>query len=337
MMFTHREDFLSYVITGNYRLNKYDYKFLNNLLLLVGKNKFVTSNQNQLFEKLLVKYKKQLQHTNINFMTILSLKWNCELVETGIEYTEAFAKLLNNTIELRVPFSKNFINALTERLEHNKSNDIKWDFTKKCYTCNFSTINFKIIYTLVPKFFKLNLCDNLQQVVDKLSITAKYFNPTYVKIKNNYYVLACNEDLYDKISHITFDDDPINLFKLSWYGITISESVTNNDEFLKFVGEFESEVNLSELGKIVDYALRLGIDTLVVNRLLANATEYKSEIFKYSDKINIIVNKNTLPTDLKKPFIFLRSLVSTYPMRYKDFTYSVCKVITMLNDKPVNL
>lgn len=285
-MFTNREEFLQYIITSNLKFNKYDYRFLNNLSLLVVKNKHVTTNQNNLFEKLVTKYKKQLKYAGMLTDSILKLDWTVDIVESTSEFTEAFLSLKNNRLELKLPFSKKFIDEFHDAENHSYKFQYKekliWSRTDKCYYGEFNTYNLRLVNEIVPKFFKLNYCSVLNKLINQLKdYSAKYFNPTYVKSNNNFYVMACNNSLHHAIKHINFDSDPKTLLELSTYGIHIDNSVTNEDDFLIFAGERQIVFDVINVEKLVDYLQRLGIVTLVMSsRLIKNPM--------YTEALNIL-------------------------------------------------
>lgn len=295
-MFTNREEFLQYIITSNLKFNKYDYRFLNNLSLLIVKNKHVSTNQNALFEKLVNKYKKQLKYAGILIENILILNWTVEIVESTSEFTEAFLSLRDNRLELKLPFSKKFIDVFhdTEKFTYKFTTDKKlvWNTIHKCYQGEFNTYNLRFVNEVVPKFFKLNYCPALTKIVNQLNrYENKYYDPTYVKIKNKFYVLASNNILDKAIENITFDDSPATLLQLSQYGIQIHESVSQQDDFLLFAGSVQNQIDTVNVDILVDYLKRLSVRSIILNVRLTKNPIYKPTVDVLTENFEVYYYK----------------------------------------------
>jgi len=61
-----REHLLHYMMKGHVHLSKKDYGFFNNLTYIIKDKNQVTSNQNKLFDKLILKYQRQLRKLGHN-------------------------------------------------------------------------------------------------------------------------------------------------------------------------------------------------------------------------------------------------------------------------------
>lgn len=332
-MFTSREQLCQEIVNGNLRLNKYDYKFLSNLLVLIIKNNYVTTNQNLLFEKLMHKYKKQLKKHNINFTP--NLPWHVETITSSAHFTEAHLKLDNDRLFLRLPFNKKFINDLHEYYEryyHKQIFTLNWDKDNKQYVCEYSIENFKMIYELVTKYYTLNLCNQLSNLLDTINqYKSRLYNPTYVKLNNNYYILCCNQQTYEATSHLTFDNSAGTIYQLTTYGVTIDNSVTMDDGFLSFAGSVYCSFDIDKLDTLVDYLCRLGLTTICY----PNRYAYKNELLAYKDKLNILHNSSFLVLhENKVPFVFF-----SHRSEYKDHVQapSLVKHIVLENSRPIKL
>ena len=62
--FTSKEHIIYFMVTSAINLSHYDFKFISNMQSLSHDKKQITSNQEELFNKLIDKYKKQLKQHN---------------------------------------------------------------------------------------------------------------------------------------------------------------------------------------------------------------------------------------------------------------------------------
>ena len=96
----------------NIRLSRYDLQFINNLTNLIIRNNTITSNQDSLFRKIAFKYRKQFIQHKMFVDDLLLLPWNCNMVESSPQYTNASISVLKDKIIFKSPFSKSFLTAL---------------------------------------------------------------------------------------------------------------------------------------------------------------------------------------------------------------------------------
>lgn len=274
-----KEQLLVIFLTHKFRLNKYDSKFLNNLSILISKNNRITSNQAELFDKLVLKYKRQFSKNKINIDEMLQLPWKTPMIATTSEYTEAFLSIHNDKLKLRVPFNKDYIKALREV---DNLQFVLWDRNDKCYYATFYTTILKSIINITQKFFVLNISNDIQLKLDIVNEykDIKYWNPTLVKNNNNYYILACNQYLNESIKHIPLNNDPKSLLQLSRHGVNIDESLTTN-KFLKFVGSFSPVIDLTELSELQAYCRELNIDTIIYSYRIKRIKDIKEQVDKH--------------------------------------------------------
>lgn len=341
MMYTNRDEFLQYIITSKLKFNKYDYRFLNNLSMLTSKNRYVTTNQNTLFEKVVNKYKKQLKYAGINNVDVLNLPWTVPIIASTKEHTEAFVEIENNKLKLRLPFSKKFIDEFhdtdNQAYRYNNDSKLKWISSDKLYIGEYNAYNLRLIKELVPKYFVLNTCDILSSVYNELkSYEAKYQNPTYVKIQNNYYVVACNNSLYLATIDIPFNNSPNTLLSLSTYGIHIDDSVTGNDEFLSFAGSFVETFDTENIDKLIVYLKELNFDNLIFNHRLGRNPIYTIAVEKLSQNFTVhrykySVNEIQYDPNCRTALILMGLGLLSQPHYVAD------KVIQLSSSKQINL
>jgi hypothetical protein len=71
------------------------------------------------------------------------------------------------------------------------------------------------------------------------------WEPTLVNINNNYYIIAINEPIGNRISNIELNTDPKTLFKLSKLGIKTHKDLIDS-KIKKFASEFITETEIDE-------------------------------------------------------------------------------------------
>lgn len=273
-----KEHLLFYILVKNLRLQYNDKKFFTSLSILV-KNSRITTGQAALFDKLIHKYTNQLKNTNLSLGEMLALPWQIEVVTTSSDFTSARVSLKDGDIILRVPTNKQFIN----KLESIRNCDFVWNNTRREYHAPFSTGSLKLIYRLLPNYFKeIRYCNTLHQMIDSVSLVGEnlIWSPTLVKFNNAYFVIAANQVLGELIDNIELNAEPKTLYKLSQLGITIDKNITNNDPFLEFAAEFATDVEISDLGLLVGWIKQLDIPQVLLGKGVHSAFEKTRTFFK---------------------------------------------------------
>ena len=327
-MFICKDQLTNYLIAGHVHLSKKDYGFFSNLKNLIVTNKSITSNQTKLFDKLIVKYKRQLQKLNIDVDATLNLPWHVLVVETKQEFLDAYVSIDNTTIQIRSPFNNKFINAL-RRAEYSL---FKWDKTKRIYEAPFSTFQLKLGIGLVKDCYEsVKFCSTIQRLIAELEEyqLIKYWNPTLVKRHNHFYILGMNTFLHDAIADIELNDHPITLFKLSQYGVKIDDDILQ-DDFRKFAGNFMAEIDSADFGQLSEWLRLLNIDCVFTSRDLVYNKEISHEL-KSSLLENDIECKPFKHTEYKENSVLLNTHSSWTSFALRNF----CKIIKLSNSRPV--
>jgi len=240
-----KEHLLYFFLSKSIRLHYSDRKFFNNLTMIIKDTNTITSGQDRLFTKLIEKYLLQLKQTNLTKDQILALPWKAEVIETSKEYTAARVSLLNDKLVIRVPMNNKFI----KRFDDIKDNTFNWDKTKKAYISSMSTYALKIAYTILPKYFpEVYYCNHIKRILSEVSSLTDpniIWEPTLVNINNNYYIIAVNEPIGNRISNIELNTDPKTLFKLSKLGIKTHKDLIDS-KIKKFASEFITETEIDE-------------------------------------------------------------------------------------------
>lgn len=337
--FYNKEQLLVVFLTNGFRLNKYDSKFINNLAMLLAKNKYVTSNQAELFDKLLVKYKRQLNKNKVNVDAVIQLPWNTKLIESTKQYTEAFLTIDQNRIKLQVPFNKDFIKALRD---YDHLQFILWNRADKCYYASYYTDLIKNIIKITQKFFVLNISEeiNNQLVVVETYNDIKYWNPTLVKNNDNYYILASNQHLDEALHNIELNNDPITLMNIARFGVSVDKSLLPT-RLHEFSADYNPNIDTKELHDLHMYCQLLNVNTLIFNYRVRRIREIKEIIDKFFTNTNINIHYDgTISSEFnsnKSFYIYYGSNAIALQPYYHNHIRKALKVIKLTNSNPVKL
>lgn len=315
MIMKNKEQLLYFFLQGKISLSQYDYKFMANLQSMIQNNMRVTSNQADLFDKLISKYAKQLTKQGLVKEELKSLAWKTMIVESTPEYTGGVVSLIEEDINIRVPFNKTFISEF-RNVRHNMFN---WSKETKSYSAPFSTASLKIAYTTLPKFFSVvRYDDELQSILDELKqYEGLIWNPTLIDANGNLVVAAINPILGELINDpLTLS--PRDLFKISQMGITIDPSLYQNDPKKEFASTQVYEVDITDIEQVIGWMKNIGCENVLIGRAARNIVDrdgLNQMIEKYgmkaagpaifgnklSEGVTMII-QHTTPTDMRSSY-----------------------------------
>lgn len=334
-MLKTKEHLLHFFLNQQIKLSTYDKKFLHNLEYLISKYHRVTSNQRALFEKLISKYAKQFARIGLLKENLKELPWATPIVESSTEFTGAKVSINNGQIILKVPFNKHFITDF----RGTENNSYEWNRDGKQYNSPLTTNALKLVSTTLPKYFSTVVysADIIELLNPVIAYEARFWNPTYVKLNNNYYVIAVNTFLASAINDLVLDDDPKTLFLLSQYGINIDESVTQNDVKKLFASNSNPVVDLDNFRLVAGWLKEFEVDLVYFGRGLGNINT-RNEITGILRELNIQVANSSRPYTQgnAKTTVMLR-LVSGSESLYQYNVNRLAKVIQLQISRPVPL
>lgn len=317
------------MLSGYVHLSKKDYGFFSNINHTCQENKPITSNQSKLFDKLLVKYKRQLTKLNHNVDELKKLEWKVGVVESKPEFL--YAKISTNSfIKIKAPFNSQFV----QKFRNAENNRFIWIKDKKCYAAPFTTYNLKLAATYVNKYYKeVVYCDNTTKILEELKVydNAKYWHPTLVNINNNFYILGINENLYGAIKDIELNDDPKTLFELSKYGITIDHSITKGNSLLELAGKYNATVDLEYFDSLCKTLNLLEVDHVFTSRDIVYNKEVSNEI-----KLMLLqhgISCTPVSSTAHEKGILIKNSNSTTDYNTKRIE----KVINLINSRPIKI
>lgn len=295
-MLKTKEQLLYFFNGQNIKLSPYDDRFCQNLQQLITKNNRVTTNQKDLFEKLISKYKKQITQSGLDAEACKQLSWTTNIVPSEEKYTGAQVSLdhTGQHIVVRVPFNKKFLNSLREGY---RPHGLEWVRDKKHYIAPLTTTTIKFLVVELPRHFNsVNFDNSLRSVIDTANLyNDRIFNPTLVRVNNNYLIAAINSDLHEHIKHIELNDDPKTLFLLSQYGISVDDDLINDDKKKLFAATVVVSVDVEHLSDAITWLHEFGVDVVYFGGRFSSSSTIMYNFTRaikgnsYTKKINKVV------------------------------------------------
>ena len=332
-MFKYKENLNDYFLTGQIHLSKKDYGFFSNLRYLIKDTNQITTNQTKLFDKLIGKYKRQLDKQGYKVEDLINLFWKVEVVESKKEYLEARLFTDRNMICFKLPFNNQFIKYFRQL----NNNTFEWDKTHKRYQSQYSTYALKLALNSLQKFYKdISFDSAINDILTEVNQfnTSTVWKPKLVKSNDNYYIAALNETLFNNIKHLNLCDDPTILFQLSRYGVEIDEEIIQSDNFKKFASSFYVTVDLDDLSKALMYLQLLDIKQVTLTSEVIYTKEISKEVKEKIKEFGIECYPPYINMDNANENVLLQYSRNAYSVKK---TKNILKCITLTNSRPVNV
>jgi hypothetical protein len=326
----NKEQLINFFLSGEIHLSKNDYSFFFNIHNLIKVNKFVTSNQTKLLDKLIYKYQRQIKKNDLDIENLINLPWTCEVKNSLEEFTKAHIKIENQVISIRSPFNKNFV----KEIKSDDVADFQWDKEQKIYKAPFTTYSFKFAVTLCNKFHDVTLCDSSVQIVKQLDgLQNKIWDPTLVNVNGHFYIAATNQFLDEYLKDVTLNLSPISLTKIGKAGVKIS---SQNDPKLDFCSSPIVTIDSRELKNICLWLLESNIKYVYINSNITNKKFFQECKTIIESHGLMLLGSNTL-NNFNDQYAYIKS--TTYYERYDDkiAMMSPSKVIILKNSTPIHV
>ena len=333
-----------YFLLSNISLGTYDKRFLSNLESNnLNNRKPLTTNQVSLLDKIIDRYKRQIEKLEISSHELLNLPWITTPIESSPQFTEAHLLLVEDTLVLRSPYKKDFVTEF-RKLDINPL----WHATDKFWTITASTHNLKAVRDSLEKHYKkVNYCDTINRMIDSVKEyeNYKYWDPTLVYRNGNYYIYGINDSLNEATKHI--DINTMDLRSLSFlkdYGISVDDSVIEQFQKLHEKDSIEFSINDTVSieytdSRLIKNILKLGVD--YVQLLERQSTSH------YFENIKKLLLDNNIKTDSYNFLLgvdFLKKYSFPIVIMYGSnigsdawFTKLFKKVVYLKNSEPINL
>lgn len=307
---------------------------------MIHKDSRVTTNQADLFDKLISKYTRQLTKHGYDKESLKSLSWKALVVESSILHTGARVSINDDKLVVKVPFNKNFISSFRETIH----NPFEWQRDEKQYMAKFSTHSLKILYHVLPKFFPTVIyCDQSEKIINELkNYESKFWSPTLTKINDRLCIVAVNYVLGDIVSNIELTHSAKTFFELSTLGVSIDPELIKDDPKLKFASEFITEIDLDDFPTVATWMIELGCNRVLFGRSmnLGPNRSIQNEIINVINSLDIAHAMKYVDIGEKVDYSIPPMLLQ-YPRNNKfsirDNQEIISKCIIIKNKRPIDI
>jgi len=324
---------IAYFMIGNLKLSRYDENFVNSIQNLNQ----ITTNQVELFYKIVCKYRRQFEKFQLNVDELIYLPWTSTVVESKPDYTDGHVAVVDDTITFKCPFNRNFITEF-RKIENNT---FLWNRDDRQYVAKFGMHQLKVLLPVAAKHFPvLHFCDITTKILAELTNynDAKYWQPTLVCRNENLFIASTNQALHDALADIELSTDPATLAKLVTYGVTISDEVidpTNKEQV--FASTFFNKVEVTEALNIVPLIIKLGFNYAYLSGSTTSPIrrELKTQLMMANIDVGEPDAYGRVPDDFKNssnPVIIRFRLAEDFYIPAK-----VGKIIQLVNSQPINI
>jgi hypothetical protein len=306
-----KEQLIHFMLT-NISLGTYDKRFLTNLESInLTNHRPLTSNQVILFDKIVRRYKRQVEKLEVSVEDLIKLPWNLKPIESSPQFTEVHLLLVDDELVLRSPYKKDFVREF-RKLDINPV----WHAEDRFWLIKASTHNLKVIKAcLETHYTKINYCDSINKMIEDVQgyNDCKYWNPTLVYRNGNFYVYATNDSLNEAIKDIDININLHTLSTVSQYGISIDESV---------IKEFEERYGKEIVNFVInDKVIVEYDDDKLITNLLAIETDFVLLMERQSNaKYFEHIKNSLLLNDIKHDSYYTHAMMN---QTYKLYNFPV--------------
>lgn len=322
---------LLYFMKNHIQLSRYDDKFIENISTL----KQVTTNQVVLLHKLVFKYRRQFIKHDMFVEKLIELPWSVTVVESSPQYTDGHVSIINDVIYFRCPFNRNFIDEFRKA----QLNTFTWNKVKRYYEAPYNVYTLKLLINTAKLYFKnINYCDATKKLMEPLSFydDVIYWQPTLVKRNNRYYILATNSVLESVLDNLNLDLSDNTLLTLCKHGVKIDNNLYENDDRLKFIGEFKHNIDKNNVPKLIEWLKQINCDHVILSSI-NSVNVLKQYTIKELEKAKIHF------TDTSTTVVDTTNNTNPVWIKFKQFsdeiidTLGIIKVITITNATPIEV
>jgi len=225
------------------RLNRYDLRFMSNIeQKYLSKDKPLSPGQNELYEKIVHKYRKQLRKLGVNYRDVIALPWENGIIEVDTLTQQTYFRLAeidNNTvIQLYFNFNKQQIETVREIIHDDGGNHLnrgttvsfgngqKYNFTwnkdDKIWQGPFNVYLFKRLYEF-SKSIGVRIERSVTEFIEKMEARGleNAWTPHVHVTDGQIYISHLTETMLPYLEDIDFSDTSVqNLERLTKLGLT---------------------------------------------------------------------------------------------------------------------
>ena len=253
IVLTENRDHLHPQLMDKVRLNRYDMKFMVNIAeKYIMQGLPLSSGQNDLYEKIVHKYRKQLRKLKVNYKDILALPWANGLVDPEVLHQQTFFRITDSAeMQLYFNFNKAHIDEIRTLIhdddcqhlnrgiaEGSFGNGQKYNFnftnTTKTWHGPFNVYLFKKLYDFVVSH-NVKVEDSVTDVVNALNVTGSKedWTPGLHLVGSRVYVSHITESMLYKLEDIDPEDlSASNIEKFARLGLALPENYAGIARFI---------------------------------------------------------------------------------------------------------
>jgi hypothetical protein len=304
----------------------------------------VTTNQVNLFHKIITKYERQFAKLEVQVSALIELPWVAKVVPSISAYTDAFISIEKDQLVFKGPYNKAFISSM----RNDEDNLFDWDKENRQYVGTYSTYSLKVLFDLACRHYQtVHACEITTELINQLAPYEhmKYWSPTLVRINQNLYIVGSNQYVIEATKDIELNTELTTLSNLARYGIIISDELIlevateETVEKVNFAASFKPILELNTSEMIVPWLLELGCDYVYLSA--------SSQMSKFTQ-----ANLLSAIKEAKIPFYDLDGNIKPPPKKKYKFPviirfrttvgqfndpYPVAKIVQLVNSQPVDL
>lgn len=329
------EHVIQFMNNGQISLSRYDEKFMSSLSMI---NR-VTTNQVELFYKLIYKYARQLSKHELNPEALINLPWVMPVVESLPEYTRGHIEIIDDMLTFRCPFNRSFINEFRKQ----ENNMFLWSTTNRRYESKFSPHSLQLLLNVGSKFYEnIKLCPITQKIIDELHpySTCTNWDPTLKLINGNLMIASINPVLHELTKDIPLEATVESLAKFAEYGIQVSEEVYGDDERLHFASSLVFNQEANTVINIIPWLQELECDMVYISGS-GGITPYRTALMRTLKETNMphheLVGINYKKTPIATTYKFPVLIKLRPSFDNGNEPYKVSKIINVRNSEPISI
>jgi len=236
-------DMMHNELMAKVRLNRYDLRFMSNIdQKYLSKGKPLSPGQNELYEKIVHKYRKQLRKLGVNYRDVIELPWENGIIEIDTLAQQTYFRLAKvdgaTVIQLYFNFNKQQIETVREIIHDDSGNHLnrgttvsfgngqKYDFTwnkdEKIWQGPFNVYLFKRLHEF-SESIGVRIDSSVTELIDKMETRGLEgaWTPHVHVTDGRIYISHLAETMLPFIKDIDFTDTSVrNIERLTKLGLT---------------------------------------------------------------------------------------------------------------------
>jgi len=251
-------DMLHHDLMTKVRLNRYDLKFMSNISVqYLTKDKPLSPGQNDLYEKIVHKYRKQLRKLSVNYRDVLALNWKNGIIALETLNQKTYLRLADNEgtpeIQLYFNFNKNQIEevraivhddagvhlngGVRESFGNGQKYNFNWNNTDKTWSGPFNLYLFKGVYDFANRI-DVKLDDSVTELVSGIEAvgTEEEWTPGVRIVNGRLYVSHITETMLPILNDIDpCDLSIVNIERLTKLGLIAPPELADIAQYVNSV------------------------------------------------------------------------------------------------------